>query len=148
MKFKTAYSKRTPSETNIDYSDIPSMAVQEQKESTDINNILRRFQETGLIEHVNEHQDYGDFTNVDFQTQQNTVAKIQSTFNELPGNVRQQFNHNPQKWIDHISNPDNVLDMKDGVIDNQIVDAEDGVTGSPVTPAEVSTAGAESPTPE
>lgn len=124
LKIKSAYSKREPSLTNHKKFK-PSLAVQEQKESTDINNILDRFQREGLITHVNNNEaQYGDFVGYDFQKAKNEVTKIQSSFNELPASVRQQFDNDPQQWIEHIAIPDNVEDMKDGVIDNEI-DLED-----------------------
>lgn len=131
MKFKTAYSPREASKTNIDFSEIPTLTVQEQAESTDINRILRRFQKTGLIEHVNKHQaQYGDFTGVDYQTALNQVREVENTFMQLPANVRAEFNHDPQEWLEHIATPENVEDMKDGVIDNP-VNIEEGAEPAP-----------------
>jgi phage internal scaffolding protein len=120
LPYRTAYSERVPSKTNIqDFGE--SLTVQEQKESTDVNNILRRFQQTGLIEHVNQNEgQYGEFGSYDFQENQNMIKRIESSFNELPSSVRNQFGNNPQEWVEHLANPDNIEDMKDGVIDNDI----------------------------
>lgn len=125
ITIRSAYTKRQPSKTNIkDFGE--SLAVQEQKESTDINNILKRFDKTGLIDHVNQNEaQYGEFAQYDLHHHMNTVAKIQSTFNELPATVKKQFNNSPQEWIEHLANPQNVEDMKDGVIDNP-VELQDG----------------------
>ena len=118
--FKTAYSKRVPSKTNItEFGD--SLTVQEQKEATDINNIVARFAKTGLIEHVNENEpQYGEFANYDYAEAMRTTARIQSSFNELPAEVRKQFDNNPSEWIEHLANPANIDDMRDGVIDNPV----------------------------
>jgi len=119
--FRTAYGKRNRVKTS--FKDSPSLTIQDQKKSTDINEILNRFQKTGLIDHVQQNEPaFADVTGYDFQTNQNTVATIQSMFNELPASVRQQFDHDPQKYIEHIAVQDNVEDMKDGVIDNPIAE--------------------------
>jgi phage internal scaffolding protein len=120
IPYRTAYSKRIPSKTNIEEFD-PSLTVQEQKDSTDVNNILKRFQATGLIEHVNSNEaQYGEFGQYDYHENATMVARINSSFEELPSSVRAQFNNNPQEWVEHISIPENIEDMKDGVIDNDI----------------------------
>jgi len=119
--FRTAYGKRNRVKTSFKNS--PSLTIQDQKKSTDINEILNRFQKTGLMDHVQQNEPaFADVTGYDFQTNQNTVATIQSMFNELPASVRQQFDHDPQKYIEHIAVQDNVEDMKDGVIDNPIAE--------------------------
>ena len=130
MKPRNAYTERTASKKNVDYSKVPSLTVQEQKESTDINNILKRFTKTGLIDHVNENEArYGEFAGISYHEHLTIVRDVQRTFNELPSDVRAQFDNNPQEWIEHISVPGNVEDMKDGVIDNPIeIGAEEAVT--------------------
>jgi len=83
------------------------------------------------MDHVQQNEPaFADVTGYDFQTNQNTLATIQSMFNELPASVRQQFDHDPQQYIEHIAVQDNVEDMKDGVIDNPI--AETTQDSSPV----------------
>jgi len=127
--FRTAYGKRNRVKTS--FKDSPSLTIQDQKKSTDINEILNRFQKTGLMDHVQQNEPaFADVTGYDFQTNQNTVATIQSMFNELPASVRQEFDHDPQKYIEHIAVQDNIEDMKDGVIDNPI--AETTQDSSPV----------------
>ena len=88
-----------------------------------VNQILERFQRTQLIDHVNQNEpQFGDFTGYDFQTNSNTIARVQTMFNELPANVREQFDHDPAVYLEFVSNPDNIKDMKDGQIDNIITD--------------------------
>jgi len=117
--FRTAYGKRNRIKTS--FKDSVSQTVQEQKDSTDVNKILERFNRTELIDHVNSHEpQYGDFTGYDFQTNQNKVAEAQSMFNALPAKVRQKFNHNPQEYLNYIADQANIDDMRDGSIDNPI----------------------------
>ena len=118
------------SKTNIDYTDIPTLTVQDQHDSTEINRILDRFQRTGLIEHVNKNQaQYGEFSQYSYHENLNMIHTIQESFDELPSQVRKQFENDPQKWIEYLGNPDAISDMKDGTIDN-LPEQEENVSES------------------
>jgi phage internal scaffolding protein len=120
MTIRHAYSKRVPSKTNVKKYGA-SLTVQEQAKSTDINNILERFNQTGLIDHVSQYEpQYGDFAKIDYHTMHEQIKTVENAFQELPANVRAQFNHDPQLWLEHIAINENIEDMKDGVIDNEI----------------------------
>ena len=59
------------------------------KDECDVNRILDKWQETGLIDHVMPNPPtYGDFTNVtDYQTAVNTVIEADNSFMSLPSAV-------------------------------------------------------------
>lgn len=98
-----------------------SQTVQDQKDSCDINLILKKYNKTGVIEHANAVEGrYGDFTGMDYQTMLNQVKSAESAFQTLPALERKKFNNDVSEWLDHIQNPDNIADMKDGKIDNEI----------------------------
>jgi phage internal scaffolding protein len=141
MTIRHAYSKRVASKTNIkQFGD--SLTVQDQAKSADINNILKRFNQTGLIDHVAQYEpQYGDFAKLDYHTMHEQIKTVENAFQELPPNVREQFNHDPQVWLDHLANPDNIEDMKDGVIDNEISPSTD--SGTTTDSAEASTSNSE-----
>lgn len=135
MAFRTPYDgKRKRVATS--FKGTVSAAVQDQKDSTDINNILRRFQATGLIEHVNKYEpQYGEFSQYDYHENLTKIREVEQAFGELPSSVRNEFDNDPQQWIEHIANPDNVDDMRDGEIDNEIAERSEeqgaNATGNP-----------------
>lgn len=117
MKFRTPYTPRVKQQVSFKGDD--GKTIQEQSDATDINNILERYARTGLIDHVSKHEpQYGEFAAFDFQANQNMITKIKQTFDELPAKARQQFDNNPQNFVEFISQQENIDDMKDGVIDN------------------------------
>lgn len=109
--FITAYGKKTrkPYKTSGE-----SMTKQSFKDECDINNILKKYQKTGLLNHVNQHKgDYTDLTqNVDYHTAQNMIIQAQNSFNSLPSSIRLKFNNDPGQFLDFVHNPDNVDEMK------------------------------------
>lgn len=85
-----------------------SMTKQSFKDSCEINNILAKYNKTGVIEHVNQHSgDYKFATSLSFTEAQQMVAKAQSMFNELPAQARARFENDPAKFLAHFENYEN-----------------------------------------
>lgn len=81
---------------------------QQFKEECDINKIMARFQQTGLIEFVNKNQgQYLDCTGFDYQEAMQTVAAANSMFMQMPSALRAEFGNSPQKFVEFCENPDN-----------------------------------------
>lgn len=108
----------------------PSMTKQEFRDSTDINNILSKYQKTGVIEHYNTHKaDYGFANSITFTEAEQLVARAESMFEELPSQARVRFDNDPGKFLDFVDN----LDPDDPVARDQMVElgllAEGAPTG-------------------
>lgn len=87
----------------------PSQAVQEYRDSTDINNIIRRFKLTGeLPPRIRKQPLYADVSNIpDYATALNQVNEAQEAFFELPAELRARFNNDPGKMLAWVENPKN-----------------------------------------
>lgn len=87
----------------------PSQADESQLESTDINNILKRYQKTGLLAHAIEMEpQYGDFSeSTDYQAAMQTIATANQQFELLPANLRERFQNNPAKMLEFVANKEN-----------------------------------------
>ena len=58
-------------------------AVQSFKDECDINNIMAKFQRTGMLEWINTHEGtYGDVTGASFEASMATILKAQEMFDE------------------------------------------------------------------
>lgn len=78
----------------------------------DINNIMARYQKTGILDFVNQHEpQYGDATGADFAAAMQVVAEGQSMFNDLPSELRAQFDNDPAEFLEFVSNPANKKEM-------------------------------------
>ncbi len=83
-------------------------AQQQFKEDCDINTIMQRYQKTGAIDHVSKHQpQYGFASPNDYHQSMNLIATADSMFNDLPSNIRNEFNNNPQAFLEFVQDPKN-----------------------------------------
>ena len=84
---------------------LPSRTQQSFKDETNINNIMAKYQKTGLIDHVNEHgPSYGDQPSAgDYHEAMNRVASTKSMFEELPSSVREDFENDPALFLEYVS---------------------------------------------
>lgn len=119
MEFRTPYDGKSK-RIQIDFSKDKGKTIQEQSAATDINNILARFNRTGIIDHVQKNEPYyGEFGEFDFHHNQNMITKITESFMELPAKTRREFDDDPANFAEFISQQKNVDDMKDGIIGNE-----------------------------
>jgi phage internal scaffolding protein len=80
-------------------------AKQSFKDECDINVLMARYLQTGLIDFVEEHEpQYGDCTGVpgDFQTAMNTVIQAETMFADMPAKLRARFENDPGKFLDFV----------------------------------------------
>ncbi len=93
----------------------PSLTQQSSRDECDINVIMKRFQQTGLLDHVKEQQgQYADVADVgDFQTAQNMVAQATTVFESLPSGIRADFDNDPAKFFDFAADPENLDAMQE-----------------------------------
>lgn len=97
-----------PHERVIKSFKLPSLTQQSFKDETDINNIMAKYQKTGLIDHVNEHgPTYGDQPSAEsFHHAMSLVADTKSMFEELPSSVRDDFENDPAKFLEFVADED------------------------------------------
>lgn len=89
-----------------------SLTKQSFKDEVNINNIMRRFQLTGAIDHYAARApEYGDATSVDLLGAQIIIANANTMFEELPSNIRKKFENNPSKFLDFVQDDRNSEEM-------------------------------------
>lgn len=97
--------------------DSPSMTKQEFTAEVDINNIVKRFINSGgdptSLPFTNSKAMYGDFTNLpdSYQSALNYVLDTKAEFMKLPADVRARFDNNPQVFLDYVSDPVNLDEL-------------------------------------
>lgn len=102
-KFRSA---STPSVKSVLKFNKPSKTRQEFKDECDINNILRQYNNTGVLSHVNRASPlYEDVTSYDYQAAMDIVANARSAFDGLPSQIRTRFDNDPSKLMDFVQNP-------------------------------------------
>ena len=87
----------------------PSKTDQSAKKECDVNNIVKKYQTTGMITHLRSGQgNYLDLSEVgDLANSLNVVASAQQKFDQLPSNIRKRFGNSPVQLVEFLSNPKN-----------------------------------------
>ena len=101
-KFATRYNP--PVSSGLYCPEGSSLTRQEFAAEADINNLVRRYQETGsfydpLVSATRQPQ-FGDFTSVgDYMDAYNKLIAAQQSFDSLPSAVRDRFSNDPAQLI-------------------------------------------------
>jgi len=136
-KFKTAYDAYERRPKNFLGDNAISMTEQSHKEECDVNNIVEKYQRTGVIDHRSKYEpQYGFANSADLQTALNTMQTAETMFNDLPSSIRAKFDNAPGAFLDFVQDPDNHQEMY-----------EMGLAKSPPAPKETPPAAQETPPP-
>jgi len=110
-KFRTRYGEHL--DVGISTPE-PTRAKQAFKEDADVNNIVRRFQKTGLLPNPNGPAPmYGDFSEpVQLQEALDIVNRANEQFDSLPAHVRKRFHNSPQEFLEFTHDASNQQEME------------------------------------
>lgn len=95
----------------------PSMTKQEFKRECDINNILKQYSTTGMLQHVSARASTGAYLDlpdsVEFQDSLNLVRQAEATFMGLPAKLRDRFGNDPAEFLAFCADPANLEEMRE-----------------------------------
>ncbi len=78
------------------------------RDETDINQILKRAQKTGTISHLAKHEGrYADFSGYDFFQNQLMLVRGREMFDDLPSEIRSEFDQSPAAFFEYVNDPEN-----------------------------------------
>lgn len=91
-----------------------TMTQQHDKDEADINVLVRRFGVTGELPQVTVTPVYADFTEVanDYHSAMELILQADRSFMELPADVRLRFGNDPGVFVDFVSDPGNLEEMR------------------------------------
>jgi len=109
-KFRTAYGQSERVQTRVSGL---TLTKQSFKRECDINHIISKYQQTGLIEHVSRYQgQYADLTDYpDYQESMNKVIDANNAFMSLPSSLRKRFSNDPAEFLHFVSDPANANEL-------------------------------------
>ena len=138
MEFRNLQSERR--RVSLDCGE-ESMTQQCFKDQCNVNNILAKYQKTGMVDHLNKHAaQYADLSELgDYRENIEKVRNAEILFNDLPSAMRNRFANDPAAFLEYCSDPSNLDELiKTGVAkDKGLVEAVkpvEGVSETPVTP--------------
>ncbi len=89
-----------------------SMTKQSFAQESEINNIMAKYEKTGVIDHVKNNAFYADMpAGLEYQMALQMTIDAEVAFNSLPANVRREFDNDPFKFLEFVEDPDNVERM-------------------------------------
>lgn len=80
------------------------------RDAADINKILQKAQREGTIAHLQKYDErvYGEFQGYDLLEAHSLVTKAQTIFDELPSEIRREFEGDALKFAGFASDPANI----------------------------------------
>lgn len=108
---------------------------QEFRQDCDLSNILSKYTRQDVLDHMVKHQGtFRTVSDMDFHQAMNTVKKAESMFAGIPAQIRAQFDNDPGKFLNFVSdsrNTEKLVEM--GLVDPDMVAQE--APGDPSKPS-------------
>ncbi len=83
------------------------------KDECDIEKIMARAEKAGTISHLEKFEGvYADFSDFDFFTQTQKLTRGREIFDELPAELRREFDQSPAKFFEFVNDPSNVAELR------------------------------------
>lgn len=87
--------------------------LQSQAQDADINVIVKRFADTGVLPQGSRIPQYGDFEGItDFREAVEVVKAAERAFMRLPAELRFKLGNDPQQFIEYCSDPKNLPELR------------------------------------
>lgn len=91
----------------------PTRTVQDFKESCDINYIMEKYQRDGIMSMMTRDPQVGDFSNFkDYHSSLNIIIDAEEQFQEIPANIRERFNNDPEEFYNFAVDPENIDELR------------------------------------
>lgn len=89
---------------------LTSMTKQSFADDCDINNIMRKYERTGVLDHVGMTvPQYGEYMgSMSYQESLNAILYAQDQFSELPAELRARFGNDPAQLLAFVEDPANL----------------------------------------
>lgn len=90
----------------------PSLTVQSEAENCDINVIMKRFMQSGMLPQIQMPPLATDFAQITtFEEAMGLIVKARESFEALPADVRNRFGNSPQAFLDFCDDERNIPEM-------------------------------------
>ncbi len=94
---------------------------QSEQEGSNINTIMERYLQTGVVPGNRSTPTYGDFTAADdYHSALNRINAAEADFMALPSKVRDHVDNDPQKFLEMVYDPDRRGELEElGLVEAQ-----------------------------
>lgn len=102
------YFNKPPCVIHVNHE--PTMTQQQFKDECDINQILKKFVETGFLDTIGPGV-FADISDtLDYQSSLNFIKQADEMFAALPSGIRERFHNNPAEYMDFVHDPSNLAE--------------------------------------
>lgn len=131
VKINSIYSDRVRSSLRFTQ---PSKVQKQFAEQCSTEHIVEKFLRGEPVATASKPAVYADLTQVpDFESLQDRLAVLNNWFNDLPSEVRSEFDNDPQKALEELTKPDRMSDAVElGLLDPSVLETDAGVSEEPV----------------
>lgn len=134
-----------PPGVTVDFSGDRGISRTKQSEgpATDINAIVKKYETTGMVSHLNQRAPmYGDFSQaVALHEALNAVMEADDAFMTLPAEVRKEAENDPVRFLEMLASPEGTEVLVEAGLDAKLVEERED---NP-TPVETPPGGDETP---
>lgn len=104
----------------------PAKTKQAFKDECDINTIMRRYEQSGVLLHLARGEpQYVDATSLDYQASMELVVQAREAFAALPARVRERFQNDPSQMLAFVEDEGNREEaIKLGLVPEPVVAEE------------------------
>lgn len=89
----------------------PTLTQQHHADETDINLIVKRYMQTGVLPQTALQPLFGDFETFSFQDAQNRIRAAEEAFMRIPADIRFRFGNDPAKFVEFATKPENADEL-------------------------------------
>lgn len=102
---------------------------QHHAEWCNVRAIIRRYDKTGLLDHVTKYEaKYGDLTGDDYKTMLDKVKAAESDFQKMPSHIRNRFKNSVEEYLRFFEDENNRDEaIKLGLISQDTPEDKDGI---------------------
>lgn len=104
--------------------ELTSMTKQSFRDECDINTIMRRYERTGVLDHLSmQVPQFGEYMgSMSYQESLNAILYAQSQFAELSAEIRDRFANDPVKLLEFMEDPSNRAEaVKLGLVQPEVI---------------------------
>lgn len=106
------YTKRDPPPKSERLEWGPGRTRQSEAAACDINRIVERYQQTGVLPMVDREMFFADVSEMeDYRAAVEQVRRADEAFMRLPPKVRERFGHDPAEFLDFCSDEKNRAEL-------------------------------------
>lgn len=111
---RSQYDARPELASDLDFANDKGLTKQADARDADINNIFKRLEKGGALpDMIAREPRYGDFSAVpDYQEALNIVRHADEQFSNLPVELRNRFENNPEKFLAFVTDEANADEIE------------------------------------